>query len=133
MRYLYIIVLVLLNSCDEGNKNGVFVALNGSNILGVWQLEATKISPGGHVDWSDFSDHVEYTFNSDGTFFYEYAENPEQNKSGSYNFSDEKLLLSYLSEDQQISVSFHMQITNGKLLLQNIRCIEECRERYVRK
>jgi len=129
MKYIAVLLIVLVFSCD--NSVNAFNSLAGG-IVGQWQLEATKVSPGGTVDWSLASQRNIYTFKSDGTFTFKNIKNDYYDTSGTYFVEDNELFLNYARDRKEVNAVFYMQFKRSKLILEFIGCIEECKARYKR-
>ena len=132
MKYLLLICMGMALGCSN-EKSDDSLPIDNSKLEGVWELEATKISPGGPVEWTDATRKTYYAFNADATFTYEVTENSDYNKSGTYELSESVLHLNFSFEGQEYNDQYYIQLQNGKLILQFSRCIEECKERYIRK
>lgn len=133
MRYLVPLLFLLCIGCSN-NKQGPDseVPLSASGILGQWQLEATRISPGGIVDWTEVSNGPRYTFGSDGSFNFVSTDGTAGSKSGSYGVEDNLLTLRYGDQGQNVARVYYLNFEDGKLVLQFVGCIESCSERYRR-
>ncbi len=131
--FLLVILPTFLTSCNEGGGAFKEVQAGSSKLLGVWQLEATKISPGGAVDWSEVNSKNQYTFKADGSFSYLNADNNAFNTSGSFSIEDDELELKYSRDGKEITGAYYLLFNDGKLILEFKGCIEECKERYRRK
>lgn len=131
MRTIFPFLLLLFISCnDSKDKPEKEVPIRGSELLGKWQLEATKISPGGPVEWTSVNNGGIYVFEPDGTFTFNDPGDTEFNRSGTYSVEEDELSLSYLRKGENADAVYHMALAGGKLTLQFIGCIEECSERY---
>ncbi|PCJ96537.1 MAG: hypothetical protein COA50_07100 [Flavobacteriaceae bacterium] len=66
MKYFFGLLCLFCFGCDTDTDVDYVideeVALTKTSLLGEWKLEATKVSPGGPVDWSNVEDGNEYTF-----------------------------------------------------------------------
>ena len=127
MKYLLPIFLVLFSGCskDEDLITGI-----DHEIIGKWQLEATKISPGGIVDWSDVTNGEIYEFKFDGTLALSKLEECKSPVAGNFSIVEDKLLLNYSCNSQLYEPSYYFRFEDGKLILGFIGCIEECSYRY---
>ncbi|WP_411032094.1 lipocalin family protein [Spongiimicrobium sp. 3-5] len=133
MRTALVCLMAFFVSCNDSEKSlENDVNANASDLIGNWQLEATKISPGGIVDWTLVEDGGIYSFEANGTFSYTNSKNPEHNRLGTYTLDENELSFTYTRDGQQITGVYNRVFTDGKLILQFIGCIEECSERYKR-
>ncbi|EAR01714.1 hypothetical protein FB2170_14338 [Maribacter sp. HTCC2170] len=99
-------------------------------IIGQWQLDATKISPGGIVDWSSVTNGEIYDFKSNGTFELSNTKQCSEVIIGTFSIKDDQLSFQYLCDSEQRNPSYNMWFEDGKLTLGFIGCIEECSYRY---
>lgn len=133
MKYLVLFTMLLCACCKVDNGTSDDLPLDQSQLTGQWELEATKISPGGPVEWTADRSGITYSFNADGTFTYVVPENIEYNKSGAFSLNGPELRLNYTRDSREFNDRYFMELDSGKLILQFIGCIEECKERYNRK
>ncbi|MEO0528316.1 MAG: hypothetical protein AAFZ89_13880 [Bacteroidota bacterium] len=130
MRYFILGILFLCIACNgDGETPVTEIPSRTSLLIGNWQLEATKISPGGIVDWTTVSNGSLYTFKPDGTFSLSSTDNA---LSGSYSEEGNELSLRFVREGQSIRRTYFMNFVEGNLVLQYVGCIESCAERYRR-
>ena len=120
-------------SCNNGGGAFNDAQAGANRLIGVWKLEATKISPGGQVDWSEVNSKNQYTFNKDGSFSFLNADNNSFSRSGTYELEDNELVLNYSREGETLKGTYYLNFDEGKLILELKACIEECKERYRRK
>ena len=133
-RVVFFVSLMYFISCNSESESAFGATPLGSNaIVGQWKLEATKISPGGPVEWSDAIYKDVYKFDLSGTFRFISDQDAQYNKTGSYAVDGNELTLTYDTSTDGIKKSvFYFSIDDSKLLLDYIGCIEECRLRFVR-
>ena len=122
MKYAYLFLILLGLSCSDDEIT--VTELSGVNIIGKWQLEATKISPGGPVDWSSVEDGAILEFKPTG--FLERS-NSNDNATGIYEIEENRISITFLGTNEYIG-----SIRDGKLIIGFIGCIEECSFRYKR-
>ena len=123
MRKLVYTFFVLLCSC--GNGDLVFFE---TGLLGKWQLEATKISPGSPVrEWTPVSNGEVYLFSSDNTFR---RTNSSDDQSGTFAFDEE--ILTLRPNGNASMQRYYVNFEGNKLILGFVGCIEECSYRYRR-
>ncbi|MGB5819594.1 MAG: lipocalin family protein [Saonia sp.] len=136
MRIILPYIFLVFIGCNNTNNKDILgreTPLAANGIIGKWQLEATKISPGGPVlDWTLVSDGSIYTFEGDGTFSFIDANNTDVNRSGTFKVEENELFLNFVRDGQNRDATYYMNFRDGKIILQFIGCIEECSERYRR-
>ncbi len=127
MKYIPTILCVLFLGCvdDDLNNNQI-----DHNIVGQWQLEATKISPGGMVDWSDVTNGEIYEFKTDGTIVLSKWDACKGPIRGTFAIYEDKLFLSFPCDSTLYEPSYHIWFEEGKLILGFVGCIEECSYRF---
>ena len=99
-------------------------------MVGVWQLQASRISPGGPVDWTEVTNGNHFTFELDGNFRYTNF-NTDEAIQGTYRLTDSTLTLT-TQEAEHPSGTYFLNLGEAQMILQNIRCIESCSLRYGR-
>ncbi len=122
MKYSCLFLILFSLSCSESELRTV--QLFGVNIIGKWQLEATKISPGGPVDWSDVTDGPIIEFKPNGLAE---VSNSENEQIGIYKIEEDGISIRFSETN-----NYRGSIQEGKLILGFIGCIEECSFRYRR-
>ncbi len=122
MKYSCLFLILFSLSCSESELRTV--ELSGVNIIGKWQLEATKISPGGPVDWSNVTDGSIFEFKPNG--FVEVS-NSENEQIGIYKIEEDGISIRFSETN-----NYRGSLQEGKLILGFIGCIEECSFRYKR-
>lgn len=128
MRWIFALFTIFLFSCDRNNDRASIV---NEGIIGKWQLEATKISPGGGViDWETVSKGEVYEFSEDGSFKLSNSKSCAENITGTYAVKADKLSLTYTCGTIAQQPNFFMSFADNKLILGFIGCIEECSYRY---
>ena len=133
MRYFLPFLTLLFIGCSNNKQeSNTPLPLSASGILGEWQLEATRISPGSPVDWTDVSNGPRYIFESDRSFDFISSDNVSVSKSGSYEVEENLLTLRYSTQGENVARVYYMNFEDGKLVLQFVGCIESCSERYRR-
>ncbi|MEK6155524.1 lipocalin family protein [Flavobacteriaceae bacterium 3-367] len=133
MRYFLPLFLLLFIGCSNNKQeHNAPLPLSASGLLGEWQLEATRISPGSPVDWTEVSDGSRYTFESDRSFDFVSSDDASLGKSGSYEVEENLLTLRYSVQGENVARVYYMNFEDGKLVLQFVGCIESCSERYRR-
>ena len=127
MKYIPTIIFVLFLGCADDD-----LISNSTNyeIIGKWQLEATKISPGGIVDWSDVKNGEIYEFNTDGTLVLSAWQDCKAPITGTFAIDEEMLLLEFSCNSNLYQPSYNIRFEDNKLILGFIGCIEECSYRY---
>lgn len=122
MRTSFLFLVLLLFSC-EGDS------IFDDDLVGTWQLEATRISPGGAVtEWTSVENGEIYEFYSDGSYE---KRIPEVTFIGTYVF-EENEILRLQSDTESDEISFYTSIIGNRMILGFIGCIEECSYRYKR-
>ena len=120
-RYFFLFAFVCLVGCTDS-----FDPVIESDILGSWQLEATKISPGNVVEnWTMVENGEILVLNQDGSFE---IQGRDGTSSGTYTYEVELLTLTSDANTSNFFVGFE----NDKMVLGFIGCIEECSYRYKR-
>ena len=127
MKYILPILFLLFSGCSEDED---LIHRIDHEIIGKWQLEATKISPGGIVDWSDVSNGEIYDFKPDGTLELSKLEECKAPVAGTFTVFEDQLFITYSCNSQLYEPSYHFRLEDGKLILGFIGCIEECSYRY---
>lgn len=127
MKYILPILFLLFSGCSE-DKDLIYQI--DDEIIGKWQLEATKISPGGIVDWSDVTNGEIYDFKSDGTLELSKLEGCKSPVAGTFTIVEDMLFLTYSCNSQMFEPTYFFRFEDGKLILGFIGCIEECSYRY---
>lgn len=127
MKYIPTIFFVLFLGCidDDLNDNQIH-----NNILGKWQLEATKISPGGIVDWSYVTDGEQYEFKIDGTIVLSKWEGCKGPINGTFTLDGDQLLLKFSCDETLYEPGYLIWFEDDKLILGFVGCIEECSYRF---
>tara|TARA_R110002049_G_scaffold293156_4_gene478024 strand:+ start:4829 stop:5233 length:405 start_codon:yes stop_codon:yes gene_type:complete len=134
MRYLAILVIVCLIGCDSENTDAN-VPKEIEKLVGVWQLEATKISPGSIVlNWTPVKDGGVISFKSDYSFTQSGVANCNISLiRGSYTILENKITLNATCNGAGYTPSFYITHKDSKIILNYDGCIEECSYRYIRK
>lgn len=101
-------------------------------IIGKWQLDATKISPGGIVDWTLVENGQIYDFRADGTFDLSKWEGCKSMVSGTFAVSEERLYLKFSCSTEVNEPIYLISFDKNKLILGFVGCIEECSYRFKR-
>ncbi len=127
MKYLPTIIFVLFLGCTDDDLSSNQV---DHDIIGKWQLEATKISPGGIVDWSIVTDGDIYEFKTDGTITLSKWDACKGPISGTFALYEDKLFLRFLCNSQLNEPKYNIWFENDNLILGFIGCIEECSYRF---
>ncbi|MEZ4970684.1 MAG: hypothetical protein R2814_13705 [Flavobacteriaceae bacterium] len=127
MKQLSYLFILLFLSC--GKDDDTLPAIT-NELIGKWQLEATKISPGDIVEnWTPVVNGPIFEFKSNGS----YTHNEKACGgivNGIYSTDEGFLTLRYQCENNSIETKFNMNFSEGKLILSNVGCIEECSYRY---
>ncbi|AKA33873.1 hypothetical protein [Flagellimonas lutaonensis] len=128
MRIVILLLSVSFLACEEDNSSEM--PIGNSKIIGQWELEATRISPGDIVkEWTLVEDGEIYHFKSDGSFS---RKNSSNDVSGNYGFDDDNQILTILPQENN-QLRFNVQLKGDKMILGFIGCIEECSYRYRRR
>ena len=127
MRYLFPFLFVMLLGCTDDDLIGDDVV---HDIIGKWQLEATKISPGGIVDWTFVDDGVVYEFSKDGTLQLSKWEGCKAPVNGTFAIGEERLYLRFLCNSELYEPVYLISFEESKLILGFLGCIEECSYRF---
>lgn len=122
MKYVYLFLILFSLGCSDEEITAT--KLSGVNLIGKWQLEATKISPGGPVDWSTVDNGTILEFKSNG--FLEQS-NSEDEGTGIYRVEENNISITFSGTSNYIG-----GIQDGKLIIGFVGCIEECSFRYKR-
>ena len=127
MKYMPTILFVLFLGCadDDLNSNQI-----GHDIVGQWQLEAKKISPGGIVDWSDVTNGEIYEFKTDGTIVLSKSDACKGPIIGTFAIDEDKLFLKFSCDETLYEPSYFIGFEEDKLILGYVGCIEECSYRF---
>jgi len=127
MKYMPTILFVLFLGCadDDLSNNQV-----DHDIVGQWQLEATKISPGGIVDWSNVTNGEIYEFKTEGTIVLSKWDACKGPISGTFAVYEDKLFLRFSCDSTLHEPSYNIWFEEGKLILGFVGCIEECSYRF---
>lgn len=127
MKNIPTILFVLFLGCTDDD---LINHQNDHDIIGKWQLEATKISLGGIVDWSNVTDGEIYDFKADGTLILSKWDACKGPINGTFLFEGDKLFLRFLCNSQLYEPSYNIWFEEDKLILGFIGCIEECSYRF---
>lgn len=123
---IYLFILLFL-SCGKDDDTLPPIT-NG--LIGKWQLEATKISPGDIVEnWTPVENGSIFEFKANGS----YTHNEKACGgivNGIYSIDEGALTLRYQCENNAIETKYNMNYSEGRLILSNVGCIEECSYRY---
>lgn len=129
MKYFFPFLFLLFLGCsDDDLKPGGI----DYEIIGQWQLEATKISPGGIVDWTSVDDGAIYDFQEDGSLELSKWEGCKAPVNGTFAIDEEKLYLRFLCNSELYEPVYRILIEEKKLILGFLGCIEECSYRFKR-
>lgn len=133
MRYTLIFCLLFFVSCFDTEEDEVYIPEDIKDIVGSWQLQATKISPGGPVsEWTTVNNGPIYTFKSDYTFTLDKALNCNDNTLvGTFELKAGKLFLETFCNGSAYTPVYFIEFDFGKAIMQYDGCIEECSYRYV--
>ncbi|MCK0190412.1 hypothetical protein [Arenibacter sp. F20364] len=127
MKQLTYLFILLLIGCGKDEDT---LPLITNELLGIWQLEATKISPGDIVEnWTAVTNGPMFEFKANGS----YTHNEKACGgivNGIYSTSDSLLTMRYHCKNDAIETNFNMSFSEGKLILSNVGCIEECSYKY---
>lgn len=127
MKQLTCVFVLFLLSCGKDEDT---LPLITNELLGKWQLEATKISPGDIVEnWTTVMNGPIFEFKSNGS----YTHNEKACGgivNGIYSTNESVLTLRYHCENNAIETNFNMSFAEGRLILSNVGCIEECSYKY---
>jgi len=127
MKYILPILLLFVLGCTDDDLND---KLADHDIIGEWQLEATKISPGGIVDWSNVTNGEIYKFKSDGTLVLSRWDNCKAPINGAFAIDEDKLFLRFSCASTLHEPSYFIWFEESKLILGFVGCIEECSYRF---
>ncbi len=131
MRYFFAFLFVCCLSCSSNEAEEEFIPVSASNIVGSWDLKATKISPGNEVDWSPNEQLDNYTFSLDGTFTRESEFLEDGTIAGTYTITDNQIAFTYISKTgDPANPRYFYKLSSSELILSYIGCIEECSLRY---
>lgn len=124
MKHFVFAIALLFLLCENNSLEAVDTS---SGLIGVWQLNATKISPGGPVaEWTIVENGQIYQFGTDGAYS---LTNVENNDSGFFKLEDAILTLTS-NQDDITAQQFYVSKADGNLILGFVGCIEECSFRY---
>jgi hypothetical protein len=127
MKYVFPFLFLLLFGCADDDL--IDKEIN-HDIIGMWQLEATKISPGGIVDWTLLDNGEVYGFSKDGTFELSKWEGCKSPVLGTFAVTEERLYLRFSCNSELIEPIYRISFDGNKLILGFIGCIEECSYRF---
>lgn len=127
MKYLTYAFVLFFFGCGKDDET---LPVIDNKLYGKWQLEATKISPGGIVeDWTMVSNGTIIEFRSNGSY-------SDTSKvcggivNGIYSVKEGILSLRYVCNGNSMEANFRMNFSDDRLILANVGCIEECSYRY---
>ena len=127
MKYLTYVFVLFILSCGKDEDT---LPLITNELLGKWQLEATKISPGDIVEnWTMVTNGAIFEFKANGS----YTHNEKACGgivNGIFSTNAQILTLRYHCENNSIETNFNMNFSEGDLILSNVGCIEECSYKY---
>jgi hypothetical protein len=120
---MVVLFVACLTACD-GNETGEVT------IVGKWKLTQTLMSNGGSspVQWADIVNGSVIELKSDNSFI-----NTQFGvcSSGTYTNLDGVITLDYSCGNTSIPNKFKMRsFTSDELILSNVNCIEECKDKY---
>ena len=127
MKYFVPFLLLLFLSCADDDLIPTEIY---HEIIGKWQLEATKISPGGIVDWTFLDNGEIYDFMADGTLELSKWEGCKSPIIGTFAVADERVYLRFSCNSELNEPIYHISFDENKLILGFIGCIEECSYRF---
>ncbi|MEA1786038.1 lipocalin family protein [Arenibacter sp. GZD96] len=128
----YLFVCFVCSCTNDSNEEPI--PASAAKLTGVWELTATRISPGGAVSWTPTTSIDILTFQSDGSFLWESEFLPDGALSGSFTADENLITLKSGSDDEsEIIQRFGYQLTSNELILNGVTCIEECSFRYRRQ
>lgn len=128
MKYVLPLLLLLFLACNA-DKDVVVEGID-HQIIGKWQLEATKISPGGIVDWTNVTKGPFFEFKSDSTFELSKSILCPKAVLGIFTIAEDILNLEYFCDSISSNTDYYYWFEDGKLILGFMGCIEECSYRY---
>jgi len=127
MKHLTYVFILFLFSCGKDEDTLPKIT---NELLGKWQLEATKISPGDIVEnWTTVSNGPMFEFKDNGS----YTHNEKAcggTVNGIYSTGNSVLTLRYHCDNHAIETNFNMNLSEDQLILSNVGCIEECSYKY---
>ncbi|MBD1261075.1 hypothetical protein HZY62_10785 [Maribacter polysiphoniae] len=129
MKYFFPFLFLLILGCADDDLKGGEI---DHEIIGQWQLEATKISPGGIVDWTRVDDGAIYDFQGDGSLELSKWDGCKAPVNGTFAIAEEKLYLRFFCNSELYEPVYRILVEEKKLILGFIGCIEECSYRFKR-
>ncbi|MCL5244913.1 lipocalin family protein [Cellulophaga sp. 20_2_10] len=135
MRYVVCLLFLGVVACGLNKDDDNDIPLTQGKLVGAWQLDATKISPGTVVkEWTAVKDGDIIKFNADYTFTHTNSYNCNNTPiTGSYTFKEDIISFKGKCNDEDYSPSYYVTFKDDKIILGFIGCIEECSYRYARK
>jgi hypothetical protein len=120
---MVVLFVACLTACDGNETEEV-------TILGKWKLTQTLMSNGGASSgqWADIVDGSVIELKSDNSFL-----NTQFGvcSSGTYTILDGVVILNYSCGNTSIPNKFKIKsLTSDELILSNVNCIEECKDKY---
>ena len=128
IKYILLLLCLVILGCGKDNDDELPNV--DSDIVGKWQLEATRISPGGIVDWSNIANGEIYDFLDNGTFQLSNSKECDMTSIGTYSLKEDNLALEFLCDSETRKPNYFFWFNEGKLVLGFIGCIEGCSYRF---
>ncbi len=137
MRILPIVFVIFFLACNSDNdfedlpQNAEDI--RSSELVGKWVLEATRISPGGIVDWTEDNSGSNITFDLDRSFIWDYNNDTEVLR-GTYAVEDNLLKLMYNDiQAGEIERLYRLTMEGSIFQINYIGCIESCTLQFRRE
>jgi hypothetical protein len=127
MKYILSVLFVFVLGCSDDDLNSKQI---DHDIIGKWQMEATKISPGGIVDWSEVTNGEIYELKTDGTLLLSKWDSCKGPISGTFAIDEDKLFLKFSCDSTLYEPNYFIWFEEEKLILGFVGCIEECSYRF---
>ena len=127
-KYLALLMFLGLSACDkESKEDGIPSDID--DIVGSWQIVSESYSIGGPQINIAVENGAIYDFRLDYTFIYKYAKDTSRNFSGTFDFEEDVLSLSYVRDGEDANWDLKTSFDDGLVTWFPIGptiCIEGC-------
>ncbi|NAS11571.1 lipocalin family protein [Poritiphilus flavus] len=137
MRFLAIISIAFVLACNSDDSFSDLPEnaedIKSSELVGKWVLEATRISPGGVVDWTEDNSGSNIIFDLNRSFIWDYN-NGTDPLEGTFAVEDNLLSLTYPDNlGGEIERQYYLSIEGSIFQINYIGCIESCTLQFRRQ
>lgn len=129
-RYFLLLLLIWFSSCISENLEEV-IPFNASKISGDWEVISETYSIGGPEIITPIDNGGIYSFRQNSIFTFQYEDDTSLNFSGTYNFKEDLLALSYFLDEIKIERNLKVIFEDNQVVFipWEPTCIEGCSTR----